>query len=107
MEQNNIRQIEEIESWIPSGVATANMLQLYNFHNYNFDGQDSSRVSYRLFSWEDTGTVDGAGDPVYKQKIVNEGTVIIPDSVVQSWGTDDGVIFDYVIANLGLVQVEA
>lgn len=63
---------------------------LYNFHNYNFDGTDST-VSYRLQTEEEV--------------TLSEGSIAIPDDVVQAWGVDDEPMFDYVATKLNLTKL--
>lgn len=67
---------------------------LYNFHGYNFDGSDSV-VSYKL------GFIEAEDRWVS----LSEGSVQIPDAVVQSWASDDDPIFDYVLTQLKLTEV--
>ena len=106
-EELSIRQIEEVTSWTAEGYKSADHIQLYNFHNYNFDSSDSSRVSYRLFLLEEQIIPGPDGEPTARpvKTVLLEGSVNIPDSVVQAWGEDDEPIFDYVIGELGLVKV--
>ena len=89
----NYRDIEPVDFWTPEGNKSASRIILYNFHGYNFDGTPSS-VSYRIGN-------DVAG--VWTS--LTEGSVAIPDSVVQSWGADDDCIFNYVLAELNLTEV--
>jgi hypothetical protein len=35
---------------------------------------------------------------------IKEGTLTIPNNIVSSWGTDDTIIKDYVLEQLGLVE---
>jgi len=89
----NIRNIQPVEFWTPDGVKVAEEIMLYNFHNYNFDGTDSV-VSYRIGNTEGDRWVSLA-----------EGSVSLPDNIVQAWGANDEPIFDYVIAELNLTEV--
>lgn len=38
------------------------------------------------------------------QKIVEEGSLIIPEEVVEQWGSDDQVIIDWALYELGAIQ---
>jgi hypothetical protein len=97
----NKRNIVPVEFWTPEGNKSAGEILLYNFHGYNFDGTDSI-VSYKLGNT----TVVGEGEEAQEQwKSLSEGSVRIPDDVVQAWGEDDEPIFDYVIEQLGLTEI--
>lgn len=95
----NTRDINEINFWNADGIKQADKIMLYNFHGYNFDGTDS-RVSYRIGYYENTDNDTERWHSLY------EGSVNIPNSVVQSWGEDDEPIFDYVIDQLNLEYAE-
>lgn len=90
----NKRTITPVEFWTPEGNKSAGEILLYNFHGYNFDGTDSI-VSYKI------GNTDESG----KWTSLSEGSVSLPDDVVQAWGEDDEPIFDYVINELGLTEI--
>lgn len=90
----NTRNIEPVEFWTPEGNKSAGEILLYNFHGYNFDGTDSI-VSYKI------GNTDEGG----KWTSLSEGSVFLPDDIVQAWGEDDEPIFDYVIAELNLTEI--
>lgn len=94
----NTRNIAAISFWTPTAVEQADALMLYNFHGYNFNGTASS-VSYKL------GRFEQMGDEEPKFVSLAEGSVSVPDAVVQSWGQDDECIFDHVIAELNLEKV--
>lgn len=94
----NYRTIEPVGFWSPEGTKLATRLTLYNFHGYNFDGKDSI-VSYKL----QEVILDNEG--VETLSSLSEGSVAIPDSVVQAWGADDEPIFDYVLDQLNLEKV--
>lgn len=91
----NKRKIQTLSFWTTSGVKQADHFMLYNFHRYNFDGSPSM-VSYKLGYLEQVGE-----NPEYFVSLY-EGTVSLPDAVVQEWGADDEPIFDYVKEELNL-----
>lgn len=94
----NARKIQPVQFWKQTGTATADHILLYNFHNYNFDGSDSV-VSYRL------GFIELTGEPQAERwSSLYEGSILLPNTVVQDWGEDDEPIFDYVIQQLNLVR---
>lgn len=102
----NTRKITPINFWSKEGNKSADSILLYNFHGYNFDDTDSW-VSYRL------GTVVTREIPVEEGVIIEksfasyfEGSVAIPNDIVQAWGQDDEPIFDYIISTLNLTRDE-
>lgn len=91
----NVKTIKKVVFWKPEGKMNADTLMLYNFHGYNFNGE-ASFVSYRLGQANEsfaTGLM-----PLF------EGTIQLPDEIVQQWGEDDNPIFDYVMNQLGLQE---
>lgn len=90
----NTRDIQPVSFWSPTGNQDANKIMLYNFHGYNFDGSESV-VSYKL----------GFFNEEEKWTSLSEGSVMLPNDVVQAWGADDEPIFDYVIQQLNLTEV--
>ena len=38
------------------------------------------------------------------ETLIKEGTITLPVEVVSAWGTDDNVVKDYVLQQLGLVE---
>lgn len=102
----NYRTIAPVEFWSPTGDKSASRILLYNFHGYNFDGTDS-RVSYKLLEVVVVPDVDAEGNDIEKEILtsLSEGSVNIPDEVVQAWGIDDEPIFDYVIDQLNLEKL--
>ena len=95
----NKRQIKPVSFWTFDGNKQATHILLYNFHQYDFDGSDSA-VSYKLGYTSSTPDLDG--NPQEYWVSLTEGSVALPDNLVQSWGTDDDIIFDYVIGELNL-----
>lgn len=95
----NTRRIKPVEFWNDGNTKEATSIRLYNFHGYNFDGSNSI-VSYKL-ECEESFEVDG-GESIAQRTSLFEGSVSVPDDVVQSWGADDEPIFDFVIGELNL-----
>lgn len=96
-----LTNIKSLNLWEGGKYQTVNQIGVYNFHGYNFDGTDSS-VSYRLGVTE---TSEGSDGSIIESFVsYSEGSVIIPDSVVQTWGADDNPIIAYVIAELNLEE---
>lgn len=94
----NKREIQPVQFWTPDGVKQANMIELFNFHDYNFNQEDTSRVNWNLLE----GVLAGETQSF---NILDSGSVLIPYSIVESWGQDDEPIFNYVIQTLGLTKV--
>jgi hypothetical protein len=89
----NNRQIQPITSWFPnSGDVTIDTLSLTDFYHYHFDN-GGGKVSYSL-----------SGTDLVTQSPINyySDTMDVPSSVIQQWGADDDVIWDYVAQTLGL-----
>jgi hypothetical protein len=42
---------------------------------------------------------------VYGESTSKEGTMVLPQSIVDKWGTDDTVIQEYVLEQLNLVAI--
>lgn len=99
----NARKIQQVNFWKQTGAATADHILLYNFHGYNFDGSDSV-VSYKLGFIELVDFVGEDGGQVERWTSLYEGSVMLPNEVVQNWGEDDEPIFDYVIQELNLTR---
>lgn len=95
----NKREIEPVSFWTFDGTKEATHILLYNFHQYNFDGSDSV-VSYKLGYVDEV--VDEDGVEYERWVSLTEGSVKLPNSLVQSWGSDDEPIFDYVVEELNL-----
>lgn len=99
----NARKIQPVQFWKQTGPATADHVLLYNFHNYNFNGTDSV-VSYKLGFIELVDVPDSSGEQYERWTSLYEGSVLLPNTVVQDWGEDDEPIFDYVIQELNLTR---
>jgi len=87
----NTRQIQPITTWTPHGEKVINLLALSNFSDYHFDN-GSGRVEYRLI-----GTDNELGATEY---FVDK--VEVPASIIQQWGADDTIIFEFVANALNL-----
>lgn len=88
----NTRPIQPKQSWSPEGGnITVDTLCLKDFFHYFFDGE-GGKVSYSL---SDSQT----GLDYFM------GTLDVPASVVQQWGTSDDIMFQFVALALNLVLV--
>ena len=95
----NTRLIQPINFWRDGQDVQATSILLYNFHGYNFNDTDSW-VSYKL------GVVEVIGEETSVFTSYFEGSIPVPNTVVQEWGEDDEPIFDYVINTLNLTRDE-
>lgn len=93
--------IKPINIWEGGKYKTVDQLGVYNFHGYNFDGTDSM-VSYRLGVTETSEGSDGSEIKSFVS--YSEGSVSVPDSIVQAWGQDDDPIVAFVLTSLNLEE---
>jgi uncharacterized cupin superfamily protein len=56
--------------------------------------------AFTLFPSEISVTWKVSGDTVSK-----EGVIVLPQSIVDVWGTDDTIVKDYVLQQLGLTEI--
>lgn len=86
----NTRQIQSKTTWSPeTGDITIDTLCLKDFYHYFFD-DGGGKVAY---------TLQSNGLDYFP------GTIDIPSSVVQQWGADDSIIWNYVANYLNLVLI--
>lgn len=90
----NTRNITPISAWTALGQQTVTMFSLTDFFNYGFLPFCEGTVTYRLFNTEGESAVE---------LIVSQ--LQIPSEIVQQWGADDGIIFDYVAQQLGFTII--
>lgn len=95
----NTRKINAINFWSKDGNKSADTILLYNFHGYNFDGTPSW-VSYKL------GVIEQLDEESVRFVSYFDGSVPVPNNIVQNWGADDEPIFDFVISELNLTKDE-
>jgi hypothetical protein len=93
----NTRIIEPITVFTTEGPKEVSLLSLVNFCGYNFLNS-SGIVSYIL-----SGLINVDGVDSYVEYIHN--TLEVPAEIVQQWGSDDEIIFDYVATALGLTMI--
>lgn len=94
----NTRQIEPVSVWSPNGQTDAIYLGLINFFDYHFDNGGGT-ATYSLIGMQDNGDGIPTAVDLY---IAN---INIPSSVIQAWGENDDIIFEYVATTLGLTIV--
>ena len=94
----NTRQIEPTSIWSPTGNTQATFLGLINFFDYHFDNGGGT-ATYSLIGMQDNGDGIPTAVDLY---IAN---INIPSSIVETWGENDDVIFQYVATTLGLTII--
>jgi hypothetical protein len=87
----NTRLIQQIDIWSPGGQRNVDKLSLTNFYGYKFD-DGVGYVDYTLIGIQ--------GEVYYS------GNVEVPSNIIQQWGADDDIIWDYVATTLGLILVK-
>jgi hypothetical protein len=87
---SNTRNITPITAWTPNGQQTVTMFSLTDFFNYGFLPFCEGTVTYRLFNTEGYSAIE-----------LIVGQLQIPSEIVQQWGADDNIIFNYVAQQLG------
>jgi hypothetical protein len=90
----NTRNITPISAWTASGQQTVTMFSLTDFFNYGFLPFCEGTVTYRLFNTQGESAVE---------LIVSQ--IQIPSEIVQQWGSDDNIIFNYVAQQLGFTII--
>jgi hypothetical protein len=91
---SNTRNITPITAWTQTGQQTVTMFSLTDFFNYGFMLNCEGTITYRLFNTEGESAVE-----------LIVGNLQIPSQIVQQWGADDGIIFDYVAEQLGFTII--
>jgi len=86
---SNTRNITPITAWTSNGQQTVTMFSLTDFFNYGFLPFCEGTVTYRLFNTQGESAVE-----------LIVGQLQIPSEIVQQWGSDDEIIFDYVAEKL-------
>jgi hypothetical protein len=115
----NYRNITPVSFWTPSGDKEASRIKLRNFSEYNFDGS-GGKVYWELLNvtiteqenYEYPEPTEAVPNPdpiitiveVENTSTLADGNLYISDDIVQQWGEDDEIIFDFVCSTLGLTK---
>jgi hypothetical protein len=104
MQQNEI-EIQPINTWVNGEVKTLSVLRLDNYFQYDFL-QCPGRVHYCLCEAYLQTITDDDGDEIQVEQYrsIIDGNVDLPWSLVETWGTDDTPIFDFVLNQLQLTR---
>ena len=101
----NTKKIQPTPIFTPNGEKTATILALTDFYGYHFNN-DTGNVTYQLLGMESPGTqIDENGNThqLPESAIVYfSGTIEIPSTTIQQWGTSDDIIWTYVLDKLEL-----
>ena len=89
---SNTRQIKPVQIWTANGQKEASILALTNFFDYHFD-DGNGKVIYKLIGME--------GEPESAIEYIT-ANIEIPSSIIQNWGADDSIIWNYVAEQLNL-----
>jgi hypothetical protein len=115
----NYRNITPVSFWTPNGDKEASRIKLRNFSEYNFDGS-GGKVYWELLNvtitnqenYEYPAPTEAVPNPdpiitiveVENTSTLADGNLYISDEIVQQWGEDDEIIFDFVCSTLGLTK---
>lgn len=101
---SNTRQIKPVQIWTANGQKEASILALTNFFDYHFD-DGNGKVTYKLIGMESNTTTDENGNTINLPASAIEyitANIEIPSSIIQNWGADDSIIWNYVAEQLNL-----
>jgi len=82
-----MKQIQPIQIWSPNGFIEISFFSLLDFCGYKFD----DGVGYVTYELIGTDSI-----PYYNN------TIEVPANIIQQWGADDDIIWQYVATALGL-----
>jgi hypothetical protein len=80
----------------------AEYIKLTNFTGYNFDDA-SGEVLCEIYTINRPAT--DLGIPLEYHELLKQEHIQLPIDIVSNWGTDDEIIFDYVLSVLGLIKL--
>lgn len=104
---SNTKQIQPVQVWTANGQKEVSILALTNFFDYHFD-DGGGKVTYKLIGMVSNTTTDQDGNTINLPASAVEYIIAdlnIPSSVVQQWGADDSIIWNYVANSLNLVLI--
>jgi len=104
----NTKNIQPTPIFTPNGEKTATILALTDFYGYHFNN-DTGQVTYQLLGMESPGTQIDENKETYQLPesaiVYFSGTIEIPPTVIQQWGTSDDIIWTYVLDKLELTTI--
>ena len=95
----NIRFIEQIEiiSSLSAATKIAEYIKLSNFSGYDFN-EAPGEVTCEVYAIN--RPVTDLGQPLEYHELLRQEKISLPIHITNNWGTDDEIIFDYVIETL-------
>jgi hypothetical protein len=104
--QDNEREIQPIQTWVNGEVKTMTLLRIDNYLQYDFL-MNPGMVHYCLCGYEELPQTDYDGNPitVINKPTYVDGNIQLTWELVNQWGEDDTIIFDYVINELNLILI--
>lgn len=90
----NLKSIQQFSALVGGELKTANSIVFTNFKGYDFSGNSGGSIEYAV------GFSDGE---VFVP--LSNGECGLPYELVENWGNDDNVIFDYVISQKGFIKI--
>ena len=108
----NTRQVQPKVIWTPQGEITITIFAISNLSEYHFDNS-AAKIGYKLIYIKDNGVQtitneDGTTTTIPLSPSAEElitDTLLIPPSVIQQWGTNDDIIFEYATETLGFTLI--
>ncbi len=99
----NTKNIKPTTIFTSNGEKIATILALTEFYGYHFNN-DTGNVTYQLLGMESPGTqLDENGNTCLLPEsavVYFSGTLKIPPTIIQQWGTSDDIIWEYVLNTL-------
>jgi hypothetical protein len=96
----NIRFIEDAEiiSTFSAISKIAHYVKLSNFSGYDFD-ENTGEVTCEIYTIN--RPVTDLGYPLEYHELLKQEKISLPVDIINNWGVDDEIVFDYVIETLG------
>jgi len=86
----NTKDIQPIDVWSPDGFQPVGKLKFLTFYGYEFN-DGPGYIDYELLG--------------QNNEMKYQASLLIPSDIVQQWGDDDSIIWDYVANTLGLTLI--
>lgn len=102
----NERLIQPIATWVNGQAKTLEVLRLDNYFQYDFL-MCPGRVHYCLCEVVTVTDTDENGNTTTREEArsIIDGNVDLTWDLVNDWGEDDDIIFEYVLNELNLQQI--